>query len=174
MLPGTCHIFCQCWNLTMKTFIWIVLQEIPTCELATWQRAARSSSDSPFGGGHPRPWCQGQHICYEGIISIFLLDHPVIKYHDPHLCRRRTSGFDGDRVREVALRSARVEALVTSSVFLGEWDIWVGGGHPHLKMVGVYLYCPHGAWNSRYGEVTFGSARFWSWYYWLSTRLQWK
>ena len=101
----------------MKTFIWIVLLEIPTCEPATWQRAARSSTDSPFGGEHLRPCCQGQHICYQGIILIFLLDHPVIKYHDPHLCRRRTSGFDGDRVREVALRSARVEAVVTSSVF---------------------------------------------------------
>ena len=55
-----------------------------------------------------------------GIILIFFLDHPVNKYYDQHLCRRRTSGFDGDRVREVALRSARVEALVMNSVLVNE------------------------------------------------------
>ena len=56
--------------------------------------------------------------------------------------------------------------------FLGEWDICVSGGLPHLKMVGVYLYCPHGAWKSQYGKVTFGGGRFWCWHYWLSTWLQ--
>ena len=55
-----------------------------------------------------------------GIILIFFLDHPVNKYYDQHLCRRRTSRFDGDRVREVALRSARVEALVMNSVLVNE------------------------------------------------------
>ena len=156
----------------MKIFIWIVLLEIPTCEPATWQRAARSSIDSPFGGGHPRPWCQGQRICFKGLFqfSFLIILWSNITIH---------TSVGGAQAASMVTESGKLpwgvlvlKLLSPAQQCLGEWDIWVGGGLPHLKMVGVYLYCPHGAWKSQYGKVTFGGGRFWCWHYWLSTWLQ--